>query len=152
MQLSQISFRSTLLTPMPPVSHTARWTARSPTKLSRRLLIVDDYRDGAESISMLLTLAGYDVRFVLRGGEALDTAKNHAPSVALVDINMPVMDGFSVARQLRQDCQTEGILLIAYTALDESAVRGHGIAAGFDGYCQKVGPDLLLRLLHRIVR
>ena len=66
---------------------------------------------------------------------------------------MPGMDGFAVARQLRQDEQTRNIVIVAFTAQDEDIIHVQAIAAGFDGYCQKGPPlDSLLRLLEQIAQ
>lgn len=112
------------------------------------MLIVDDYYDGAEAISMFLSMAGYDTRFVLSGLDVGGAITAWSPDVAILDINMPGMDGFGVARQLRQNPDTRGIVIIAFTAQDSSAVWRSGMAAGFDGYCQKAGaPEALLHLL-----
>ena len=118
-----------------------------------RLLVVDDYRDGAEAISVFLSLSGYDTQYVLSGPEVPGAVTAHLPEIALLDINMPGMDGFAVARQLRQDWRTRHIVIVAFTAQDEPAIRKDGIAAGFDGYCQKGGtPDSLLHLFNQMGR
>lgn len=140
---------------MPLHSHSARWTARTlPAQhvgASRRLLVVDDYRLGAEAVAASLSLIGYDARFVLDGQAALQTVAVWVPDIVVLDINMPGMDGFRVARQLRQDIQAQGIVIVAFTAQDELVVRTEGLASGFDAYCQK-GAALvpLVRLLELI--
>jgi len=137
-------------------SHTARWTPRKlpgGTTDRRRVLVVDDYHDGAEAISMFLSLSGYETRFVLSGREVDGAIAGWTPDIALLDINMPGMDGFGVARQLRDNPRTQDILIIAFTAQDLSIVWRHAIAAGFDGYCQKAGaPDVLIHFLSQMCR
>ncbi|WP_251031264.1 response regulator [Paraburkholderia strydomiana] len=121
-------------------SHAARWTPRKlpeGTSDRRRVLVVDDYHEGAEAISIFLSLSGYETRFVLSGLQVADAITAWTPEIALLDINMPGMDGFGVARQLRNNPQTQAILVIAFTAQDLSGVWRRGIAAGFDGYFQK---------------
>ncbi|MGT2471846.1 response regulator [Paraburkholderia terrae] len=135
--------------------HAARWTPRTlPRKRPhrpRRLLVVDDEQAGAEAIVESLSLSGYDAQFVLSGQAAVRALDAWTPEIALLDINMPGMDGFAVARQLRQDGRTQHIAIVAFTAQDELAIRAEGIAAGFDGYCQKgAAPESLLRLLKQI--
>jgi CheY-like chemotaxis protein len=129
----------------------ARWTPRTllpSTADQRRVLVVDDYYDGAEAISMFLSVSGYDTRFVLSGPEVAGAIAAWTPDVAILDINMPGMDGFGVARQLRQNSGTRDIVIVAFTAQDASTVWRSGVAAGFDGYCQKAGaPEALLHLL-----
>lgn len=67
----------------------------------RRVLVVDDCRPAAEAVSASLAVAGYDVRFVLDGLAALETVSAWVPEIALLDLNMPGMDGYAVARRLR---------------------------------------------------
>ncbi|MFM0324368.1 response regulator [Caballeronia glebae] len=136
---------------MPLSLHHARWTSRTllpPANARHRLLVVDDYRSGAEAISDFLSLSGYDARFVTRGAEVWRAVAAHMPEIAVLDINMPGMDGFAVAQRLRRDPRTQLIVIVAFTAQEELDVRRDGIAAGFDGYCKKHGnPGLLLDLL-----
>lgn len=118
-----------------------------------RLLVVDDYRDGAEAISLFLSVSGYDTQYVLSGLEVAAAVAACPPEIALLDINMPRMDGFAVARQLRQDWRTRHIVIVAFTAQDEPTIRKDGIAARFDAYCQKGGtPDSLLHLFRQMGR
>jgi two-component system OmpR family response regulator len=68
-----------------------------------------------------------------------------------MDINMPVMDGFAVARQLRQHGCSRHITIVAFTAQDESTIRSNGTAVGFDAYCQKrSGPNASIYLFRQI--
>lgn len=118
-----------------------------------RLLVVDDYQDSAEAISMFLSMTGYDAQYVLSGLQVLGAISACTPEIAVLDINMPRMDGFAVAQLLRKDWRTQQIVIIAFSAQDEPAIRKDGIAAGFDGYCQKgAAPDSLVRLLNRMRR
>jgi CheY-like chemotaxis protein len=72
--------------------------ARGPH--GRRLLVVDDNRPGAEAITASLTIAGHEARFVLDGPSALNTITAWIPEIAVLDINMPGMDGYALARRL----------------------------------------------------
>jgi len=135
--------------------HAARWTLRTlPRKelnRPRRLLVVDDEQPGAEAIVASLSIAGYDAQFVLSGQAAIHALDAWTPEIAILDINMPGMDGFAVARHMRRDGRTQHIVIVAFTAQDEFAIRTEGIAAGFDGYCQKGAVlDSLLRLLEQL--
>ncbi|WP_429526607.1 response regulator [Paraburkholderia youngii] len=117
----------------------------------RRLLVVDDCQPGAEAITASLSLAGYEAQFVLSGMAVIQAVNGWTPEIALLDINMPDLDGFAVARQLRQHGQTHHIFIVAFTAQDEVAVYPNAIAAGFDAYCQKgSAPDSLLHFLEQI--
>jgi CheY-like chemotaxis protein len=140
---------------MPLLSHTARWTARTLPRLhvraSRRLLVVDDYRLGAEAVAASLSLMGYDARFVLDGPAALQTVAAWLPEIVVLDINMPGMDGFGVARRLPRDIRAQHMLIVAFTAQEELVVRTEGVASGFDAYCQKGAALIpLMRLLESI--
>jgi len=139
---------------MPSHLKTARWTVRNfprPNDCVSRVLVVDDYRPGAEAVSASLTVAGYEVRLVLDGVAALQTVRSWLPHIALLDINMPGMDGYAVARRLRGEVLTQHTIIVAFTALDEPTARLSGMDSGFDAYCQKdAAPGHLLRLLERL--
>jgi CheY-like chemotaxis protein len=103
--------------------------------------VVDDYHDGAAAISMFLSPSGYDTRYFLSVTDVALAVAGSIPEIVLLDINMPGMDGFAVARQ---DWRTQDIAILAFTALDEPVFRKGGIAAGFDACCQKGrAPDSL---------
>ncbi len=128
---------------MPLSPGTARWTMRSlraPTRSRRRLLVVDDHLDGAESATMLLSLAGYDARFVFTGSAAFVALHEWTPEIVILDINMPGMDGFVVARQLRHDYRTQDLLIVAITAQDEAATRRVFSAVAFPGLPRRTEP------------
>ncbi|MFP4896904.1 response regulator [Paraburkholderia sp. EG304] len=113
--------------------------------------MIDDDEKGAEAVAAALSASGYGTRFAAGVAAALDAMAAWMPEIALLDINMPGTDGFGFARQLRSDARTQHLVLLAFTAYDEVTVRANGIAAGFDGYCQKgAPPDLLLSLLRQI--
>lgn len=81
---------------------------QSRQPLQRRVLVVDDNRDAAASLAMLLRFLGSDVRIANDGASALSLIKDFQPEVVLVDIGMPGMDGFEVARQIRKNASTIG--------------------------------------------
>ncbi|GAB2876005.1 hypothetical protein GCM10027093_09330 [Paraburkholderia jirisanensis] len=112
---------------------------------------MDDYRPGAEATTVSLSMSGYEAQFVLSGMAVMAAINGWTPDIAVLDINMPGMDGFSVARLLRQHGPTRHVTIVAFTAQDEFAVRAHGIAAGFDGYCKKgATPESLMYLLKQL--
>ncbi|MBC8642891.1 response regulator [Caballeronia sp. EK] len=95
--------------------------------------------------------SSYDAQFVLDGSAVIGAVSAWTPEIALLDINMPIMDGFAVAQQLRQHDVTKHIVIVAFTGQDEWTVRAAGIAAGFDGYCKKgIAPASLLLLLEQL--
>lgn len=134
----------------------ARWSTRPVVQRHShglRLLVVDDYAPGAEAVTAALLADGYDVRCVFCGRAALELVGTWTPDIAVLDINMPEMNGFELAVLLRQCRVTSDIGMIAFTALDESAVRVEAAATAFDAYCQKAGtPTTLSRLITQMLR
>jgi PAS domain S-box-containing protein len=98
----------------------------------RRVLVVDDNRDAADSLAMLLRLLGADVRIVYGGPEALGVLEEFLPDVVLLDIGMPGMDGHEVARRIRQVPALQKVLLIAMTGWGQEEDRRRSTDAGFD--------------------
>jgi CheY-like chemotaxis protein/two-component sensor histidine kinase len=113
-----------------------------------RILVVDDNHDAAEATKVLLELAGHEVKMVGDGNEALASAPVFAPDVVLLDIGLPMMDGYQVARRLREVPQTRASCLIALTGYGQPADRERARAAGFDHHLTKpADPDALLALV-----
>jgi len=114
----------------------------------RRILVVDDNVDVVETTTMLLSLSGHQVRSAKDGLQALHVASEFRPDVVLLDIGLPLMDGYEVARRLRQTPQTAGALLIALTGYGQQGDRQRGKDAGFDGHMLKpVDPHALARMI-----
>jgi len=114
----------------------------------RKLLIVDDNRDAAESLAMLLEMAGHDVRVAYLGRTALAYAQTFRPDVALLDIGMPDLSGYEVARGLRQQPWAAGLQLIAITGWGQDEDRRRAAEAGFDNHLTKpIDPAQLERLI-----
>lgn len=114
----------------------------------RRVLVADDSRDSAESLGMLLELAGHEVRLAYDGQEALEVADSFLPDVMLLDIGLPKLDGFEVASRLRQDQRHDRMLLMAVTGYGTDSDRDRARAAGFDHHLVKpVDPKLLRDLV-----
>jgi two-component system, sensor histidine kinase len=107
---------------------------REPVTLlaSRRVLIVDDNRDSAESLGILLKLLGADVRVEYDGEAALRAVAAYRPAVVLLDIGMPGMDGHEVARQIRQQREFDDVTLIALTGWGQEEDRRDSRSAGFE--------------------
>jgi signal transduction histidine kinase/DNA-binding response OmpR family regulator len=116
----------------------------------RRILVVDDNVDVVETTSMLLSLSGHVVRTAKDGLQALHVAADFRPEVVLLDIGLPLMDGYEVARRLRQMPQLAGALLIALTGYGQQGDRQRGRDAGFDGHMLKpVDPHALAQMIER---
>ena len=116
-----------------------------------RVLIADDDRDGALTLSTLLQLEGYEVRTVHGGQEALDTAREFKADVVLLDIGMPKVTGYEAARRLRQRYGEECPVLIAVTAWKQASDKILANLAGFDHHVAKpYDPRELIRLLAKL--
>jgi CheY-like chemotaxis protein/nitrogen-specific signal transduction histidine kinase len=115
----------------------------------RRILVADDNADAANSLARLLRrLHGQDVRVAHDGPEALAAADSFLPEVALLDIGMPGMDGYEVARRLRENPDLQGLFLVALTGWGQEADRRRSEEAGFDRHLIKpVDPEVVRELL-----
>ena len=118
----------------------------------RSILIADDNRDLATSLSMLLELVGFEVETVHTGGEAMAAAKNRKPDVLLLDIGLPGMDGYQVARQFRSDDKLKDVFIIAISGYSPDMFLGRSTTADFDHYFTKpVDFKTLLPLINKSV-
>jgi CheY-like chemotaxis protein len=114
----------------------------------RRVLVADDNHDSAESLGMLLEMAGHEVRLAYDGQEALESAGHFLPDVMLLDIGLPKLDGFEVASRLRRDSRHDRMLLVAVTGYGTDSDRERARAAGFDHHLMKpVDPRALSDLI-----
>ena len=104
---------------------------------ARRVLIADDNVDAAESLAILLRLAGHDVLVAHDGPGALHLATHERPDVVVLDIGMPGMNGYEVARCLRREAWGRGLRLIAVTGWGQDEDRRRALAAGFDSHLTK---------------
>ena len=102
-----------------------------------RVLVVDDNADVAEGLMMLLELLGHRVRVAHDGLAALEAARTSAPDLMLVDIGLPGMDGYEVARSVRQDSRLKGVVLVALTGYGRDEDKRKAIEAGFDDHLVK---------------
>ncbi|AJK45937.1 ATP-binding response regulator [Burkholderia plantarii] len=103
----------------------------------RRVMVVDDSVDGAESMSVLLRILGHEVRTLYDGASAIAAAPMFRPEVVMLDIGLPGMDGYEIARALRGLPATAGALLIALTGYGQESDRQRTRAAGFDHHLVK---------------
>jgi two-component system CheB/CheR fusion protein len=119
---------------------------------ARRVLVVDDNVDSAQSTAMLLELAGHEVRVAHDGTGALAAAAQFRPDVVVMDIGLPGMSGYDVARHLRGRSETAGVLLIALTGYGQPEDAFRIKAAGFDHHLVKpASPEELAALVDREV-
>jgi signal transduction histidine kinase/ActR/RegA family two-component response regulator len=125
-----------------PVSATPQYSkAKSSSEkaaavaMSCRILVADDNRDSVESLSVLLAASGCQVDTAYNGSEALESARNLRPDVALLDIDMPLLDGYEVARRIRE--QDSRMVLIALTGWSQQEDHNRSAEAGFDHHLTK---------------
>ncbi len=122
-----------------------------PTKTTRhvRVLVVEDNRDSAESLRMLLSAQGYQVALAYTGVEGVEAARIDQPDVVICDVGLPGMDGYAVARALRMNPGTAKVRLIAVTGYGQFDDRARALASGFDTHLVKpADPEVLLGLLN----
>jgi signal transduction histidine kinase/ActR/RegA family two-component response regulator len=125
--------------------------AESIPQRTARVLVVEDNADTAESLTMFLELLGHRVRAAYDGVAALDAARANVPDVMLVDIGLPGMDGYEVARRVRRDPDLKQVVLVALTGYGQEEVKHQAMAAGFDYHLVKpVNPDALHGLVARL--
>ena len=114
----------------------------------RRILVVDDNRDAAESLSELLEMIGNETRVVLDGLAAVEAAASWRPDIVLLDIGLPGLNGYEAARRIRAQAEGSRIVLCALTGWGQNADRLKSRDAGFDHHLVKpVDPAALERLL-----
>jgi PAS domain S-box-containing protein len=112
--------------------------------LKRRILVVDDNVDAAETVGMILKSAGWEVRCVYDGHSVLAAALEYVPDVIVLDIGLPGMTGYEVARQLRRRPEFEHLPLVAVTGYGQDNDRKNAFDAGFNHHLTKpVDPDVL---------
>ena len=113
-----------------------------------RILVVDDNVDAAESLMMMMKILGQDVRVAFDGPTALDIATEFRPELVFLDIGMPEMDGYEVARRIRGEPRTRDARLVALTGWGQIEDREHSRRAGFDEHLVKpADPAVLERVL-----
>jgi CheY-like chemotaxis protein len=110
-----------------------------------RVLVVDDQRDVADSIAMLIEHVGHDSRAVYDGESALALARSSRPDVMFVDVGMPGMTGYELAGYVRADGSLAGVMLVALTGYGRAEDRTRALASGFDVHVTKPLSESRLR-------
>jgi PAS domain S-box-containing protein len=108
-----------------------------PANAARRVLVVDDSTDAADSLAMLMAIEGHDVATAYTAAAALETAERLQPEIAFIDIGLPQMDGYEVARRLRASDRCHAIKLVALTGYGQPGDRDEARRAGFDHHLVK---------------
>lgn len=103
----------------------------------KRILVVDDNRDAADSLAMMLTMTGNHTLTAYDGFEALDVAARFKPDLVLLDIGMPKVNGYEVCRRLRQEAGTSGAMIVALTGWGQEEDKRRSLEAGFDAHLVK---------------
>lgn len=98
----------------------------------KRVLIIDDNPDITKSMRILLGLLGHDVQTASNGPDGLETAAAYQPDVVLLDIGLPVMDGYAVARALREQAGGSDMAIIAVSGWGDERTLAESNRAGFD--------------------
>ncbi|MEC5406356.1 PAS domain S-box protein [Paraburkholderia sp. MPAMCS5] len=134
-----------------PAGNPASGDATQPAKPSaagQRIVIVDDNADAADSLAMVLELEGHDVRTASDGMAGLALIAEFAPQAVILDIGLPLLNGYEVARRVRRDFPDAGIRLIAVTGWGQQQDKQTAVEAGFDHHFTKpVDPMELQRVL-----
>jgi signal transduction histidine kinase len=121
---------------------------RFETVAPRRILVADDNPDAGESLALLLRSAGHTVHLAADGESAFALAARFRPDVAFLDLGMPRLNGYDLARRIRREAWGRAIPLVAVTGWGQEADRKRGEAVGFDHHLVKpVAPDRLAKLL-----
>ena len=136
---------------LPRVEAPAAGAAARPTTpgvAPRRILIVEDNDDAREVLRMSLALQGHEVHEAADGHAGLDAALRLEPDVVLLDVGLPGIDGYDVARRIRAGAAGRRVLLVALTGYGQAADRQRALAAGFDVHLVKpVTPERLAEVL-----
>jgi signal transduction histidine kinase/ActR/RegA family two-component response regulator len=137
---------------LPPTTEATVQSSQAPLpRQSTRVLIVEDHPDSAETLTMLLQLLGHRVSSVHDGLAALDAVRAEIPDVMIVDIGLPGMDGYEVARRVREIPGLGQVLLVALTGYGSEEDKRRAMAAGFDYHLVKpVTPEALGGLVARL--
>jgi PAS domain S-box-containing protein len=115
---------------------------------TRRVLVIEDNLDAAETLGDLLEMAGHEVRLAHSGPAGVSEAGRFRPEIVLCDVGLPEMDGYAVARALRDDPRTHEALLVAVTGYGQEEDRRRSLEAGFDLHLTKpVDPQEVQRLV-----
>jgi PAS domain S-box-containing protein len=134
--------------PLAPVAATVAPAAPSP---GLRIVVVDDNKDAADSLAMLLEFDGHDVLTANDGLAGLDLAFDVVPDVMMLDIGLPRLSGYEVARRIRQDPRGSKVLLVAVSGWGQEKDKAEAVAAGFDHHLTKpVDFELLQTILTKV--
>jgi CheY-like chemotaxis protein len=131
-----------------PLQAAAAEQAPRRPKRRRRIVVVEDNPDIRETLRMLFSIWGHDVAMAADGAAGLELVLRERPEIALIDVGLPRMNGYDVARSIRKVIPNGGIRLIAVTGYGQPSDRDRAREAGFDGHLLKpIAPEVLEDLL-----
>jgi len=126
----------------------ARVSAAPPSRISRRVLVVDDNEDGAASLARVLSLSGHATETAYDGEHAIEMAERFRPDVVLLDIGLPKLNGYEACRRIRQQPWGKEMTIVAVTGWGAETYRQRSREAGFDTHVVKpVDMETLMKLL-----
>ena len=145
---SQFTIRLPVLQALRPSAAEPRPAAQAAPEKHRRILVVDDNQDSAESLAMLLHILGHEVKTAHDGESALAAAPEFRPDVAILDIGLPKMNGYDLAKQIREQPWAGNVVLVALTGWEQEQHGGRSAESGFTHHLTKpVEVDVLQRIL-----
>ena len=140
-----------LFVPAADARRAADADASSAPSVRRRVMIVDDNRDSANTVSALLEAWGHDVRTAYDGSSAILLASHFRPDAVLLDVGLPGMNGYDVAKELRHGAGSNSVTLVAFTGYGQDEDRRRALEAGFDHHLVKpVDPGVLRQIIASI--
>ena len=148
---------ATFIVRLPTVAGASTAVSDSPVpeprrQVNGRVLIVDDNADAAQTLDLLLGAAGYDVRTAMDAEHAFQVLRDFVPDVAVLDIGLPRMDGYELAKCLREDVRFEGMRLVALTGYGRDRDRERALSSHFDEHLVKpIAPARLLEVIESLV-
>jgi len=145
--------RFTVRLPLDPDACPAPETqsGKDPSALSVRVLVIEDYADAAESLAMLLEMLGHKVETARTGQAGIEAARRFSPELVLCDVGLPDMDGYAVARRIREDPLLGRAFLVALSGYGNEGDKLRAREAGFDRHvCKPIDLDELRQLIAEI--
>jgi signal transduction histidine kinase/CheY-like chemotaxis protein len=134
---SEFIIRLPMLNGITPLAESAPVPTNDVSPARHRLLVVDDNRDAADSLAMMLKMLGHEVVVVYDAWSALEQLSRYQPEFMFLDLGMPGMDGYELARRIRQMNAHEGVVITALTGWGQQDAREKSRAAGFDHHLVK---------------
>jgi CheY-like chemotaxis protein len=135
--------------PEPPTDGQPEGTPAGRSSL--RILVVDDNRDAANSLAMMLRVLGNEVRIAYDGEEAVRAASDFGPALVLLDVGLPKLNGYEAGRRIRDLLMGSEVFLVAVTGWGQEEDRRRSREAGFDRHLVKpVDPQILKKLLEEL--